>query len=85
MKRMLLNERDDFLDRANWERSNLHAIQYLTLVSASEPPRLNPRIGKIVLAINAKKQHAADGRHFAPLIHRDETQRLKVGAANPAY
>ena len=47
---------------------NLGVVQDAGLVPAGKAPALNPRIGKMKLAIPPEQQHAAPGRYQASLI-----------------
>ena len=65
---VLLQEVHDLPDAGRQTGMNLGVIQDMGLVPAGKAPALNPRIGKMKLAIPPEQQHAAPGRYQASLI-----------------
>ena len=60
---------------------DLDPIQDAILVAAGEAPGLDPSVGKVPLAVMAKEDHAAHGRHRLPLVVAHEPQGLQIAAA----
>ena len=81
MPGMLLHKGDRFRHGLHRGGVDLDPIQDAALVAAGEAPGLDPGVRKVPLAVIAKEDHAAHGRHPLPLVVTHKPQSLQIAAA----